>query len=985
MSGSSGIGVRSVARNTSASLSAADQQNLSSILSGAAWNSTTITYSFPTSSSVYGTQSSYGDPAPYNNFSALTTQQRNETQRALYLIGTYTNLTFTQITETTSTHAALRLANSSSPPTAYAYYPATSVRGGDVFFGGTGRNPVMGNFDSGQAVLHEIGHAVGLKHGQDNNTYGVMNANRLDIEFSLMNYANYIGSTDGFSTASTSSQTYMMYDIAALQYMYGANFNQVGANNTYTWSSTTGTAFINGSSQGTPVDNHIFSTIWTAGATSTYDLSNFSQNQVIDMQPGGWMLFSSAQLADLNARAQSKPFGEIYARGNIYNALQYNGDTRSLIGNVFTGSGNDSITGNAADNAIHGGAGADTLNGLGGADFLDGGTGNDFLIGGTGADSFYVTFGYGQDTVADFSHSDGDKIDFTSFAYVHNLYQVYSRSMQVGGNTFIDLGGGDTLTLSNFTRTNLVASDFKFQFVSVTESVGATATTQVGNGYFLDSSNGALGPQLRLNGSAFTVGSNGNWRIIGAEQQPNGYAMWWKNGAADQFVMWNADFGGNYVSNGPIVNAISYRLQSLEGAFGQDLNGDTIIGTVSTVRESAGSTKLAVVGDMYFMYQGSGSSGATLRQNGDYVVWGSSPWSVLGVERWSGGYQVVWQNGTADQYAIWTTDIVGNFWSSSSLLNSSSYALQSLETTFGQDLNGDATIGTVSTVIETAGATKLARVADFYFMYQGSGTTGAVLKQNGSPAMAVGSTWTALGAERWSGGYQAVWRNTSTNQFALWTTDLGGNFLASSGVMSSGSYALESLESSFVQDFNSDGTIGVTSTLIEQAGTTKLARVADFYFMYQGSGSTGAVLRQNGDYVVAGSSAWTVLGTERWSGGYQVVWKNGSADQYTLWTTDLGGNFLSSSNVMTGNSAALRALETSFNQDFNSSGVVGSSQLPEMMDLAVDNWTNDPNAADVSLFTNYMASAFATPAGEGAGVVAQAPSSDQDFLTKPIG
>ena len=34
----------------------------------------------------------------------------------------------------------------------------------------------MGNFNSGQAVLHEIGHALGLKHGQDTRTYGVMNA-----------------------------------------------------------------------------------------------------------------------------------------------------------------------------------------------------------------------------------------------------------------------------------------------------------------------------------------------------------------------------------------------------------------------------------------------------------------------------------------------------------------------------------------------------------------------------------------------------------------------------------------------------------------------------------------------------------------------------------------------------------------------------------------------------------------------------------------
>ena len=97
-----------------------------------------------------------------------------------------------------------------------------------------------------------------------------------------------------FGTVSTSAQTFMIYDIAPLQYMYGANFNHVGEVYTYTWSTTTGAQFIDGVSQGTSVDNHIFQTIWTAGAASTYDLSNFSQNQVDVMNPGGSM-FSPAR------------------------------------------------------------------------------------------------------------------------------------------------------------------------------------------------------------------------------------------------------------------------------------------------------------------------------------------------------------------------------------------------------------------------------------------------------------------------------------------------------------------------------------------------------------------------------------------------------------------------------------------------------------------------------------------------------------------
>ena len=94
----------------------------------------------------------------------------------------------------------------------------------------------------------------------------------------------------------------MMYDIAALQKMYGANFNTNSGNSTYSWSTTTGEMFINGVGQGTPAANKIFLTVWDGGGTDTYDFSNYATSLTVDLRPGQWSTVSAAQLALLHYR-----------------------------------------------------------------------------------------------------------------------------------------------------------------------------------------------------------------------------------------------------------------------------------------------------------------------------------------------------------------------------------------------------------------------------------------------------------------------------------------------------------------------------------------------------------------------------------------------------------------------------------------------------------------------------------------------------------
>ena len=89
------------------------------------------------------------------------------------------------------------------------------------------------------------------------------------------------------------------------------------------------------------------------------------------------------------------------------------------------------------------------------------------------------------------------------------------------------------------------------------------------------------------------------------------------------------------------------------------------------------------------------------------------------------------------------------------------------------------------------------------------------------------------------------------------------------------------------------GTIRSPTTTLETSGATDLDRVANKFFLHDSAG-TGPSLKYAGSDVVAGQfGAWTPLGTEKIGSGYQVVWKNGSADQYILWNVDSNGNWKS--------------------------------------------------------------------------------------------
>lgn len=447
-------------------VSASGNQDIDGLIEGVRWTSGALTFSFPTSAATYGSATAYSSSREPNTFAPLNATQQNAVVSTLALFSSFANLTFSQVTETTTTHATLRYAMSSSPSTAWGYYPATAESGGDVWMNKVDyNNPVYGNY-AWLSFMHETGHALGLKHGQQAaGGFPALPAAHNSVEYSIMTYAAYIGDpmTGGYAIEQAGyPQTPMMDDIAALQYLYGPNFNSNSGNTTYVWSPTTGQEFINGIAQTMPVGNRILMTVWDGGGNDTYDFSGYATNLQVNLAPGGWTTASSAQLSHLDFYSGNTHI----AAGNIANALLYNGDPRSLIENAIGGTGDDTILGNQADNVLNGGAGNDTLVGATGNDVLLGAAGRDTLAGGGGADQ--LTGGSGADKFV------FDMLSFADAQAMALLDTVTDYDLSSGAYNFSE---GDQIELSALLAGAYGAGQAVASLVRAMENNAGTAAT----------------------------------------------------------------------------------------------------------------------------------------------------------------------------------------------------------------------------------------------------------------------------------------------------------------------------------------------------------------------------------------------------------------------------------------------------------------------------------------------------------------------------
>jgi serralysin len=411
------------------------------ILGHRKWAANSLTYSFPTDASLYG--SPYGKGEPGANFGVVSAAQQAAARNAMSMVASVTNLTFAEVTETPDRHASLRFALSDKPQTAWAYLPHGAAASGDVWFNqsiGYFVNPVKGNY-ADQTFIHEIGHALGLEHPHESG----LPTERDSLEYTVMSSRSYVGAlgTGGYANEAWSyPQSLMMLDIAALQHRYGANYTTNSASTVYSWSATTGEMFIDGVGQGAPGGNRILLTIWDGGGSDTYDFSNYGTNLKVDLRPGGWTTISQTQLAQLSAE------GSTLAAGNVANALPRNGDTRSLIENAVGGSGSDTLTGNDAENLLRGGAGDDVL---------DGGPGDDTAVFSNKRASYSILkLSDGSFQVADLRTNTPDGVDILSgietFQFTDRIYP--QAELETSGTPAVTISGLQDLSLSGSQANN---------------------------------------------------------------------------------------------------------------------------------------------------------------------------------------------------------------------------------------------------------------------------------------------------------------------------------------------------------------------------------------------------------------------------------------------------------------------------------------------------------------------------------------------------
>ena len=292
------------------------------------WN-----YSFPSTQPSYDT-----DLDNAKGWTAFTDTQIARTKQALELITNIFDFKFVESNNPSALNTFTFANNIQSDSAAYAKLPSKYFFGSDIFID---KSDGIDKFSDGTygalTLIHEIGHALGLKHpfaGKDNVTPYLPTAENKTL-WTLMSYES---SPDQYSF------NFSPLDIAALQYIYGPSTKARTGNDNYA------------------ISQNSYNFIWDGVGIDTLDASALTQGATLYMTPGYWSFVGSARASTITSAGQ--------ATVNFGTVLE------NLIGSAFA----DNLHGNDVNNVINGGAGNDQITGGGGNDNIDGGVGIDIAI-----------------------------------------------------------------------------------------------------------------------------------------------------------------------------------------------------------------------------------------------------------------------------------------------------------------------------------------------------------------------------------------------------------------------------------------------------------------------------------------------------------------------------------------------------------------------------------------------------------------------------